>query len=287
MSEHTEPQDRTAAPAPEVATTPLLVSNAMPKCTDESNGTSVIGRLARSKFALPWKLRAHRHFVRTLKRSVSNAFLLEQVRELREAILASTIRERSRTGGITVAFTSPRGGEGVSLLTLLLGFSLGECVRHRVAVLDGKFDGQRFSVLTHVLDLSRNSISVAKGESNIVGFWNTQLSRNLYFLKSTEFEQSIRFFSDRNLGAFLGDARGHFDFTLIDLPPLLRESAGLFILPHLDHLYLVAEAGRTKLHDIEKCVALIKGTGGKLSGVIINKQTAPLWSRFFGRDAFF
>jgi Mrp family chromosome partitioning ATPase len=250
-------------------------------------GSSLLRRVALSKFTLPWRLRAHRQFVRTLKRSVLNPFLLEQVRQLREAILVSSIRDRTRKGGITVAFSSPRGGEGVSLLTLLLGFSLGECVRHRVAVLDGRFDGQRFSVLTHVLGLSRNSISVAKGENELVGFWNMGLSENLYFLKNTELEQSMRFFSDRNLETFLGDVRTHFDFTLIDLPPLLKESAGLFILPHLDDLYLVAEAGRTKLRDIRKCKDLVEGTGGKLSGVIINKQAAPLWSRLCWRDTFF
>jgi Mrp family chromosome partitioning ATPase len=74
---------------------------------------------------------------------------------------------------------------------------------------------------------------------------------------------------------------------LIDLPPLLRESAGLFILPQLDDLHLVAEAGRTKLRDLKKCMQLVEGTGGKLSGVILNKQTAPLWSRLFWRDVFF
>ena len=183
--------------------------------------------------------------------------------------------------------TSPRGGEGVSLLTLLLGFSLGECVRHRVAVLDGRFDGQRFSVLRHVFGLSRNSISVSKGDNEIVAFWNVGLSENLYFLRSTEFDQSMRFFSDKNLGTFLGEVTKHFDFTLIDLPPLLRESAGLFILPHVDYLHLVVEAGRTRLRDVAKCADLVQGTGGKLSGVIINKQTAPLWSRLFWRDTFF
>lgn len=296
MSEHDSAyQDEIPADTPEEAhlgstdndAPALQALSAVRSPIDPARGTSVLGRVAQSKFTLPWRLRAHRQFVRTLRRSVSNPFLLEQVRQLREAILASSIRDRTRNGGITVAFSSPRGGEGVSLLTLLLGFSLGECVRHRVAVLDGRFDGQRFSVLTHVLGLSRNSISVAKGENQIVGFWNVGLSENLYFLKSTEFEQSMRFFSDRNLGAFLGDVRRHFDFTLIDLPPLLRESAGLFILPHLDDLYLVAEAGKTKLRDIRKCTDLVEGTGGKLSGAILNKQTAPLWSRLFWRDTFF
>jgi Mrp family chromosome partitioning ATPase len=263
-----------------------VASHVVPASMDLDLRTSVIGRVARSKFTLPWRLRAHRPFVRTLKRSVSNPFLLEQVRRLRESILASTIRER-KNGGITVAFTSPRGGEGVSLLTLLLGFSLGECVRHRVAVLDGRFDGQRFSVLTHVLGLSRNSISVTKGENRVTAFWNTMLSQNLYFLKSTDFEQSMRFFSDRNLEEFLRGVRTHFDFTLVDLPPLLGESAGLFILPHLDDLYLVVEGGRTKLKEIGRCIDLVQGTGGKLSGVVINKQTAPLWSRLFWRDTFF
>jgi Mrp family chromosome partitioning ATPase len=259
----------------------------VPSLIEPSQGSTVLGRVARSKFTLPWRLRAHRHFVRTLRRSVSNPFILEQVRQLKEAILASSIRDSGRNGGLTVAFASPRGGEGVSLLTLLLGFSLGECVHHRVAVLDGSFDQQRFSMLTHLFGLSRNSISVAKGESQIVGFWNMALSENLYFLKSTDLEQSMRFFSDRNLKTFLEKIGTHFDFTLIDLPPLLKESSGLFVLPQVDNLYLVTEAGKTKLRDVKKCIDLVEGTGGKLSGAIVNKQTAPLWSRLFWRDSFF
>jgi Mrp family chromosome partitioning ATPase len=278
-----DPQDEVHAALPSAGTS----ATKNPISLQPDFNPPVLARIGRSNLDVPWKLRAHRPFLRSLKKATTNPFIIEQVRQLRDAILASTIRGKTREHGMVVALTSPRGGEGVSLLSLLLGLSLADCVRHRVAVLDGSFDGKRFSVMTQVFGLVRNSINITQGERQVVGFWNRTLLGNLYFLKSSEFEQSLRFFSDRNLDSFFREFRTSFDFTLIGLPPLLKESAGFFPAPYLDDIYLVTEAGKTKLKDVGRCQRLVEEAGGKLSGAIINKQTAPFWSRFIWREAFY
>jgi len=54
----------------------------------------------------------------------------------------------------------------------------------------------------------------------------------------------------------------------------------VFVLPHVDRLYLVTEAGRTRLAEVQRCIDLCQQAGRQLNGVIINKQDAPFWTRF-------
>ena len=75
--------------------------------------------------------------------------------------------------------------------------------------------------------------------------------------------------------------------VIIDMPPLLKETASVFVVPHVDRLYLVTEAGKTKLTQVARCLLTVRQAGGQLNGVIVNKQKTPLWSRLFWREFFY
>ena len=110
---------------------------------------------------------------------------------------------------------------------------------------------------------------------------------NVYFLKNSSGELSLDFFSDKQLEAFLKSLRQQFDFTIIDMPPLLAESSNVFVAPAVDRLYLTVSAGKTRLAEVDRCIQITEEAGGKISGVIVNHQKAPLWSRLFWKEYFF
>ncbi len=232
---------------------------------------SLLDYVASGNLAIPREFRAQKAFFRFLKRAGSDPAILAEVHRLRDAVILSTVREKSPEGGLTIALTGADGGEGTSMLALLLGLSLGECVHRRVAFLDGRFNIQRFQLLADILGLSKNSVSLQKGSNEVVGYYN-EAHPNVYFLRNAGAERSMQFFADKKLPTFLSDLRQGFDFTIIDLPPLLKETASVFVVPHVDRLYLVTEAGKTKLSQVARCLQTVRQAGGQLNGVIVNKQ---------------
>ena len=279
---------RPERPRPKEAEVEIVDNERLPERASASHHESSLLRVLRENPAtIPAKHRDQRRFLRFLQRAVSNKELLNQVYRFRDAILLSLMRESNDSvSGVTIALTSPRGGEGSSLIHLLLGLALGEHTQRRVALLDGRFDQERFDALSSVLGLSRNGFAVTSSTTEIVGQYNG-VCPNVYFLNSPSQENSVHFFSDRRLKTFFSKLRNNFDFTIIDMPPLLTNSANCFVLPYVDRLYLVNEAGKTKNADVRRCMDSAQEAGAEIHGMVINKQTVPLWSRLFWRDFFY
>ncbi len=245
---------------------------------DADGGTS-------SNVVVPAENRSQKAFFRFLKRAESNSAVTESISRLRDAIVVTAIGNKATNSGTIIALTGARGGEGTSAISLLLALSLGSCSHRRIAWLDGNFDGERFAGLSNVLELSKNPIKFKKGASVLTGY-SSRSQANVVFLKNSGAEKCLDFFSDKRLALLLSEVRQQFDFTVIDIPPLTRETAGLFLVPLVDHLYLVGVPRRTSYREIQKCVSTAKQAGGAISGMILNKQQTPVWSRMFWKDFF-
>src|SRR5206468_8706040 len=189
--------------------------------------------------------------VRSLKRVGSHGPLLEGVRRLRDSVILSVGRDNSQ-GGATIAMCSPRGGEGTSLLALLLGLSLGESPQRKVAILDGRFSSRRFHVLLDFFGLSIHPARFQQSLGHLSGY-SGPAHPNVQFLQSSKALDTVEFFSDKGLIDFLSEVKSRFHFTILDLPPLLGEPSCSLVLPFIDRLYLVVEAGRTRRVELTKC----------------------------------
>lgn len=258
----------------------------MPASADSAAGFSLMQQVASGALTLPSKQRDQRAFFRFLRRAVNDVGIRDSIHRLQERVMLAFVREsRKRPGGIVVAITGMRGGEGSSFLATMLGLSLGSCTQRKVSVLDGKFNTERFSALTDVLGLSRNAVSTTKGNDGVTGLFNPT-QPNVAFLRPQGFEQGMQFFSDRDLETFLDDLRKQFDFTILDMPALLEDASNVFVAPLVDELYLVAKAGQSRQADFDRSHDLVKETGSKISGVVINQQKVPFWARIFWGDFF-
>jgi protein-tyrosine kinase len=72
-----------------------------------------------------------------------------------------------------------------------------------------------------------------------------------------------------------------FQYVLFDCPSLSRSGEALGIVSLVDGVLLVAEANRTTKRDLRTAEQLIDNAGGKLYGIILNKQrhSVPRWAR--------
>lgn len=250
------------------------------------DGSFLMGYIKSGILNVPRKYRNQKAFFRFLRRSVTNLAIIETINRLRDSILRSTLDRQNQTSGLIFALSGVKGGEGTSFLSFMLALSMGACTTRRVAFFDGGFNAQRFEALSAVFGLSENLFLATKGATKIMGYYKIA-QPNVYFLRTVGNEQSLEFFSDKQLNIFLGDLRQNFDFTIIDMPPFLKESSCAFLALGIDKMYLVAEAGVTRRVDLQKCVDMASQAGIKISGVVLNKQKAPLWSHLFWEDFFY
>jgi Mrp family chromosome partitioning ATPase len=72
-----------------------------------------------------------------------------------------------------------------------------------------------------------------------------------------------------------------FHYVLFDCPSLSRSGEALGIVSLVDGVLLVAEANRTTKRELRTAEQLIDNAGGKLYGIILNKQrhSVPRWAR--------
>lgn len=246
---------------------------------------SLLAHVLEGRIQVPKEHRQQRQFFRLLKRVRSDPRFLEAIHRLRDSIVRSSLQKSTRKGGLVISFAGVNGNEGTSFLSLLLSLSLGSGTRYRVAFLDGRFSDLRFEVLSHVLSLSKNSCELHKGETILNGFYNKS-HPNIYILRKSGEEHSMEFFSDHRLQDCLTQLRQQFDFTIVDMPPMLTDSTNSFITPLVDQRYLVVQAGRTRLADIDRCIDIAAELETDLTGVVVNGQKTPLWSKVFWKDYF-
>lgn len=234
---------------------------------------------------LPTELKDQQAFVRPILRAVNDADLKNAIRDLRDNILRSTIQHGRHDNGLIIALAGVNGREGTSWLSFMLALSLGSFVHRKIAFLDGHFNNERFRAIRKIFNLSRSELPLRNGDESFTVYSNGA-QPNIYFLVNEEVDHGLEFFSDKKLAPFLDEVRDNFDFTVIDMPPLLKDSSNVFLAPCVDDLYLVAAAGKTSMADVSRCVEAIKVEGAEISGVVLNKQKIPLWSRLFWKKYF-
>ncbi len=286
---------------PEVTDVELAVEqpNAAPVIAATERPKTRFGQLFRSRRAaqflgyplnreaLPPKLRDHRRLMRRLQRYAADSELGDTTLQFRDAIVRSVVgqSEDQRTG-ITVALSGVEGGEDARLTSLVLAIALGANTHYRVAHIDGLFDQSYFEALTTVLQLTENTGRVERGGARLRGYFNPN-QPNVYFLKNVFDENPLGFFSDKHLKSYLEILKSRFDFTVIGMPPFATDSSNVFLAPEVDRLYLVASAGKTRVHDVDHCMEVAAEANIEITGVVLNEQKAPLWSRLFWRRYFF
>lgn len=232
------------------------------------------------------KFHEHKGFFRFISKVSTDRQFIEALNHLRDTIIRFAIKKQKEHEGIIVALSGVRGDDGSSLLSFLLTLALGECTQRRVAFLDGRFNSQHFEAIADYLRLTEDTVDLKKSGAKILTYHKVT-QPNVYFLRNSSNESGIRFFSDRNVRGFLEDLKEAFDFTVINMPPLVRGSTSVFIAPAVNQLYLIARAGKTKKVEIQRCMEIAEQAGVQITGVVLNQQKVPLILRWLFRDYFF
>lgn len=101
-----------------------------------------------------------------------------------------------------------------------------------------------------------------------------QVGENIHLLPAGQgIQDSLGALNAAQLSQALSLWRSHYDFVLIDSPPLLALADGLVLGKAVDGVLLVAESGRTDLRTIRNSVRRAERAGLNLLGFVVNKQS--------------
>jgi capsular exopolysaccharide synthesis family protein len=191
-------------------------------------------------------------------------------RMLRTRVLQS-LRENNWT---SVAVTGPASGCGKTLTAINLAISLAMEVTHTVLLVD--------------LDLRKPSVHEYFGYRPEYGLTDYLLRdvpiQNVLFTPSIErlvvlpgreaLQNSSEMLRSPKMVALVNELKSRYPDRLVvfDLPPILAADDALAFAPYTDSMLLVAEAGGTSRDDLQKALAVLKGT--PVIGTVLNKAHA-------------
>ena len=180
--------------------------------------------------------------------------------------------------GVTLVFTSPSPGEGVTHVAQLFAAELARHTGRRTLIIAA----ERLAALRieDYLAMPGNC-----HPTNIENIWilpaKKRVSENGYH-GSRENGNGTSVLAPVHVDADLGDLnpvdslRVSFDNILIDCPPLKSSSDAAVLASSADGVVVVVEAGRTRRAEILNAQRTISVSGGKLLGFVLNKRRYPV-----------
>jgi protein-tyrosine kinase len=186
-------------------------------------------------------------------------------------LLRAQVVQRCRQNGWTVlGITSPAPHEGKTLTAVNLSLALAMDLAHTVLLIDG--------------DLQHPSVHRAFGIEHCCGlteylFDETPLpqllihpgvGRFVFLPGGRSIINSAEALASPRMAALVEEVKHRYPARLVvvDLPPVLSRADVLGFAPRIDAILLVVEEGRTTATDVERVMAVVKGTVPVLGGVL-------------------
>ena len=210
------------------------------------------------------------------------AFEAEQYRSLRH-----TVEQMHKTNGLQViAVTSAAVGEGKTTTAMNLAGALAQSAEARVLLVDADL---RRPALGHLLGLEGTSRPglVSAIVDPAIGLAQVIQDRPPFNLSVVCAGQSpaspYELLQSPRLGALLDEARGCFDYVVVDCPPLVSVQDCRIIGRWVDGFLLVVQAHRTPRRLVEEAFNVVDPA--KMIGLVFNGDDHPLSGSYSGYHA--
>ena len=205
---------------------------------------------------------------------------VEEYRTLRTAIeLVGQGRDSK-----TMLITSPGPGEGKSTIVINLGLLFWEFGRNVILIdcdlrrpsLHNAFGLRNVKGITDLLagNAEPHSVLAHVADGFAVLPRGTAAGNPAILLRSLAFQEAIAFYREQA------------DIVLIDSSPLLVVSDTIQMVPTVDEVILVVQAGRTQRHDLLRAKKLLAAARGNLLGTVLNKVEPREGQYYYGDKSY-
>ena len=190
----------------------------------------------------------------------------EAVRGLRTAMLL----DHRQHDGRVFQITSPLPGDGKSTIAANLGCSLAQSGK-RTLVIDLDLRSPRLS-LRFNLQTTQGLANVLNGELEPIDAVHRTAIENLDVLPCGPLPSNpAEALTLVELAEIFAWARKHYDFVIVDTPPLLMVSDPTVVSTHVDAAILVMRITRRCKPNAKEAAAMMRWSGTRLMGVVVNK----------------
>lgn len=174
--------------------------------------------------------------------------------------------------GSVIAVASSASGEGSSFISFNLATVLGLVYDQKVIWIDGNFRSPQKMLMDHkgatFADILRDPRMVAD--------LPCELSRITLVPGGTDLRIVRALFTDKNYADLIAALSSRFDFTVIDLPPVLETQDTALMAKKTDGVLLVIAQRQLKYESIRSGVRSLEEVGVNLLGAVMNRRQFDL-----------
>jgi capsular exopolysaccharide synthesis family protein len=189
----------------------------------------------------------------------------EGYRALRTSLLISSTDQPPRT----MLITSAMPGEGKSTTAVNLGIALAQ-TGARTLILDLDMRQPSLGAMFNV-DSNSGVSTYLSGEGELHAEIRDSGIPNLYVIPAGPVRANApELIGSARMHVALALLAQHFQYVLIDTPPLMSVTDALVVSPHVDGVVLVVRGGKTKKPVIQSARNMLRGVNANILGVLVN-----------------
>ncbi len=205
---------------------------------------------------------------------------VEALRALRTNLFFRTMSATNKV--IMISGATPEVGKSFVAANLAVLMAQSD---KRVLLVDGDM---RKGYMHHLLDMpSSEGLSeiLSQDEPYHKNIWKTNLA-GLHFVSGGSTPKNpAELLLNGKLGKFLEWADAHYDYVILDTPPVLAVTDAAVMGQHAGVTLLVSRFGRTNLRELDACVSRFEAGNVRISGIVLNgvERTA---SNYYSYNAY-
>jgi len=194
--------------------------------------------------------------------------------------------------GVEAAVPKPRrslllsgatAGEGVTTLTTFLGTSLAVRDGKKTVVIDASFKSPRFSRIFGLL--GRPGLSdYCSGSAELADVLAKTDCDQLFLMGvGTELYNPSLILSSDRARSLASELTQRFDYVLFDTGAVLAHAETSMLSSSVDGVVLIVRSGKTKREVLLKAEKLIRFSGGRVIGSVLNRRQYPIPDSIYKR----
>lgn len=198
-----------------------------------------------------------------------------------EGNIASFATDKQPVKTILVTSCSPLEGKTVSSISMALSLSIE--ANAKVVLIEGNMSSPRIHELFNI-DTVPGLSDLLISRSNLNEIMRKTEFKNLTIIPSgSDISKKLDVFETERLQNLIGSLKKEFDYVIVDGQSVSGSSDVSIISKYFDGVVFVVECEKTRWEVLQQSKEKIKGVGGNILGVVLNKRLYYIPEKIYGK----